>query len=234
MEKDKVLIIGGSGGIGKDIVEILLNEGMFVINVDKKTLNICMENYHEIIVDLSSDNADSIVRQIIYSYKKIYAFICAIGYYGVNTLSNYSRDSYYHTMATNVEIPTFFSVEISKLMQRYNRGKMIFISSAAAYIGSRDIPYSISKAAILGLVRGLGKNLKETNVYIYGIAPGVVESPMSEQMSVNRKAEAVNGTLNKRVCNPLEIAKVIRFLILEDDGYMNGSVIHINDGLYLN
>lgn len=228
------LILGGSGGIGKQIVEILLNEKIFVINVDKNSLNICMENYEEIVAELNEDNIDSVITQITTKYTQINAFICTIGYYGVKTLEEYTKQEFRYTMFTNVEIPTMFSIALSKIMKKNKQGKMIFISSAAAYVGSRDIPYSISKSALLGLVRGLGKNLTETGVYVYGVAPGVVETNMSSRMSKSRKADAVNATFGKRECKAIEVARLVRFLLIEDDGYMNGSVVHINDGLYLN
>lgn len=234
MKKDNIVIVGGSGGIGKNIIKLLIESDYRVINVDRSSLNIKNENYREIITNITTNNVDQIIDQIMKEEHSIYAFISAIGYYGVETLKNYNRDSYTMTMSTNVEIPTLFSVSFAKIMQSQNRGKMIFISSAAAYIGSRDIPYSISKAAILGLVRGLSKNLKGVNVYIYGIAPGIVETDMSNQMSTKRKDDAINGTINNRICSPIEVAKAVRFLLFEDDGYMNGSVLHINNGLYLN
>ena len=234
MKGKKVLILGGSGGIGKQIVDFLLNENMLVINLDKSPLNLCSKNYEEIVLEINHTNIDSVITQITMKHNSIYALICAIGFYGVNTLDNYTKQDFYHTMFTNVEIPTLFSIELSKTMRKNKQGKMIFISSAAAYVGSRDIPYSISKAALLGLVRGLGKNLKETGIYVYGVAPGIVETQMSNLMSQSRKADAVNATFDKRVCRSIEVARLVRFLLIEDDGYMNGSVVHINDGLYLN
>lgn len=234
MKTSKVLIVGGSGGIGREIVKLLLAQDFYIINIDRVSLNVNMPNYNEVVVDLTISNVDNIVEAILSQNKDIYGFISAIGYYGVGNLDTYSRNEYNKTVFINVEIPTLISIKLSQNMKSNKGGKMIFVSSAAAYVGSRDIPYSISKSAILGLLKGLSKNLKNTNVYTYCVAPGIVKTNMSDQMSDNRKQDTIQGTLNNRECNPEEIARIIRFLLVEDDGYMNGSVVHVNNGLYLN
>ena len=236
MMKNNVLIIGGSGGIGKEIINMLIAENMHVINIDCVSLDAFVQsnNYTEVLVTLTSNNSNEIVNRVINEYKEIDAFISTIGYYGIDTLDDFSNKKYIDTLEVNIDIPTQFSIIVSKLMKKQGFGKMIFVSSAAAYVGSRDIPYSISKAAILGLVRGLSKNLAGTNVYTYGVAPGIVETEMSERMNSERKNDAIKGTFNKRMCKPIEIAKLVMFLLLEDSGYMNGAVLHINNGLYLN
>lgn len=234
MKVDKVLIIGGSGGIGQEIIKILLLEEIYIINVDRTPLNINSDKYSQINIELTVDNASSVLCNILEKHGSINGFVSTIGHYEVDNLDNFTNSKYYESLTVNLDIPTIFSVELSKKMREQNFGKMLFISSAAAYIGSRDIPYSISKAAILGLVRGLGKNLKNTNVYVYGLAPGIVETNMSKKMNKERKNDAINGTINNRVCSPLEVAKAVKFLLIDEDGYMNGSVLHMNNGLYLN
>ena len=234
MKVNKVLIIGGSGGIGSEIIRTLISEGVYVINIDRNSLNLKFDNYFEVLANLTTQNVNEILEHTISEHKGINGFISSIGNYNVDTLDGYTHSKYCDSLAVNIDIPTQFSVAISQIMRKQHFGKMIFVSSAAAYVGSRDIPYSISKAAILGLVRGLAKNLSGENVFVYGIAPGIVETNMSSRMNENRKNDAISGTINKRICQPSEIAKAVRFLLIEEDGYMNGSVIHINNGLYFN
>lgn len=234
MNKGNVIIIGGSGGIGSEIVRVLIEASIRVINIDRVPLKLDSKYYTEILVDLESKKADGIFKELLNQHGSVDCFISALGYYGVDTLDDFTYEKYTHTLKVNLEIPTLFSISVCNIMKTQGYGKMIFISSAAAYIGSRDIAYSVSKAGILGLVRGLTKNLKGVDVYTYGVAPGIVETDMSNQMSIERQNDAICRTLNNRKCTPAEIAKIIRFLLQEDDGYMNGTVIHVNNGLYFN
>lgn len=57
---------------------------------------------------------------------------------------------------------------------------------------------------------------------------------MSHEMTPERQYDTINRTLNKRKRTPLEVAKVIDFLLHEDTGYMNGSIVHLNNGIYIN
>lgn len=229
-----VIIIGGSGGIGKALIQSLISESVYVINIDKRKAGIRSFFYSEFIVELTKGNVEKVIQSVLNRFASIDGLVSTIGYYGVNNLFGFSYEEYKKTMTINLEIPTLCAINVINKMISQNRGKLIFVSSAAAYVGSRDIPYSVSKSGLIGLVKGLSKNLSEIDVYVYGIAPGIVETDMSHNMSNERKNDAIYKTLNKRMCNPIEVANLIRFLLLEDKGYMNGSVIHINDGLYMN
>ncbi|MDD3383166.1 MAG: SDR family NAD(P)-dependent oxidoreductase, partial [Bacilli bacterium] len=179
-------------------------------------------------------NIEKTFYEVIKKHNYIDAFISAIGYYGVKKIEEFSTEEYYKTLNINLNIPTFFTIKAIREMQQLGRGKIILLSSAAAYVGSRDIPYSISKSALSGLIRGVCNNLKNANIYVYGIAPGIVETNMSDNMDFSRQKDTIDRTINKRKCQPTEIANLVKFLLEEEKGYMNGSIIHINNGLYFN
>lgn len=232
---NNIVFLGGSGGIGRSIVrEILQQHSYKIINIDRVSLNITDDNYNEIICDLTKVDCNQVIADIFQYIQKIDVFVSCIGYYAVSNIATFSLDEYRKTQLINVEIPCIFSVALAKHMATLSGGKIILISSAAAYVGSRDISYSISKSAVLGLVRGLSKNLKGVPVYVYGIAPGIVETAMSEQMNTLRQNDTITQTLSGRKCSPNEIAKLVTFLLEESTSYMAGSVVHINNGLYFN
>lgn len=228
-----ILVLGGSGGIGKEIIRLLLEHKHRIINVDMKCS--CIQNslLREVVVHLHANNTKSVMNKI-QAEEKIDAFICAIGYYGTKTLFEFDIKDYENALMVNVTVPLLSAIEIANFFTYQNSGKMIFISSAAAYVGSRDVAYSLTKSAINGIVHGLAKNFDNNSIYIYGVAPGIIETEMSQQMSASRQQDTVERTLNKRKGKADNVGKVIRFLIEEDDGYMNGSIIHINNGLYFN
>lgn len=231
---EKAIIIGGSGGIGSEIIKMLKKNNIYVINIDKVPFEQNDSLLKNITCDLTLTDIPALVDTIMKEENEINYFISSIGYYGVKSLQTFSIEEYDKTLKVNLQIPTQFCVELTKNMQKQNGGKLILISSAAAYIGSRDIPYSISKAGMLGLLRAISKNTAGSNIFCYGIAPGIVKTKMSANQSPQRQNDTIERTLNKRMCNPDEIAKTVEFLIVKEEGYMNGSVIHMNNGVYMN
>lgn len=165
-------------------------------------------------------------------YGSIDAFISCIGYYGVETLDTFKLNTFKKTMKVNIDVPTEFIVTLINKEMLNKNAKCIFITSAAAYIGSRDLSYSISKAAVLGLIKGIAKSKEAEDLYVYGIAPGIVETTMSDNMNVNRQSDTIKRTINKRKCTSEEIANLVEFLIIKEKGYMNGTIIHMNNGLF--
>ena len=228
-----VLIIGGSGGIGRTIVEALLNEGAAVLNIDKGEYKNDSPSYSQMTVDLEGADIESLVRSVL-DKQDVDVFINALGTYNVSDIDTFDVGDYKSTMAVNVDVPVRFAVPICRHMFERNSGKIVIIASCGAYSGSRDIPYSMAKSAMVGLVHGLAKNSKGKDVYIYGIAPGIVDTAMAWSMGEERQNDTMNKTLGNRMCRPEEIAKLIRFLVCEEEGFMTGSVIHINGGMYFN
>lgn len=228
------IIVGGSGGIGSEIVKKLLEYEIRIVSIDKVDGKIKNERLETIVYDLTEKNVEKISQLVCEKIINIDYFINAMGYYEARNVDDSSMDYLNKMINTNLVIPTVLIQEVYKSMQQHRRGKIVIISSAAAYVGSRDIAYSVSKAGEIGLVKGLAKSSKNSNVFVYGIAPGIVRTKMSKNMSRDRMEEAIAGTLLHRMCEPREIADLVEYILFKDNGYMSGSIIHMNNGLYLN
>jgi NAD(P)-dependent dehydrogenase (short-subunit alcohol dehydrogenase family) len=111
-------------------------------------------------------------------------------------------------------------------------GRIAMIASGAAHIGSRDIGYAVSKAGLLGLVRSLALALAEREILVNAVTPGVIQSPMSAQMSNERRHQHISSTLLRRVGRPPEVAAAVAFLLDPRNSYMTGASIDVNGGLY--
>lgn len=228
------VVIGGSGGIGNEIIKMLLINKVSIINIDRIKGKIEDSNLNTIICDLKQENVYDIVQKVCGNISNVNYFISTIGYYEARSIENITKQYLMEMLDSNLIFPTIFAQEIYKKMKIQDNGKIVIILSTAAYIGSRDLAYSISKAGELGLVRGLAKGTKGSKVSIYGIAPGIVKTKMSENMSMDRMNDAILGTSMGRMCEPVEVANLVEYVLFKDKGYMSGSVIHINNGLYLN
>lgn len=228
------VVLGGSGGIGQEIISVLLKNQIRVINIDREKSKIEDKLLIDVSCRLNETNMFGEAKKLCREETNIDYFISTIGYYEARGKEGFTPKYFKDMLETNLMIPAVFTNEITRKMELANCGKIILILSAAAYIGSRDLAYSVSKSGEVGIVHGIAKGSKGRNVYIYGIAPGIVETNMSSKMSEARKLDAINGTLQQKICTPEEVADMVEYIVLKDKGYMSGSIIHMNNGLYFN
>jgi 3-oxoacyl-[acyl-carrier protein] reductase len=139
-------------------------------------------------------------------------------------------------MRTNALAPHFLSKLVLPRMRERPRGDIVMISSVATrHHSARGGPYSMSKAALESLAFTLAKEERRNGIRVNVVAPGLVETEMGRRM-----IQANQGIDNLRkldasmpyghVCTPEEVADVVRFLVSEGGGYVNGQRIYVDGG----
>jgi 3-oxoacyl-[acyl-carrier protein] reductase len=132
-------------------------------------------------------------------------------------------------MDANARAPFFVAQVASRLMMRREQGKIInLVDGAGELIWPGYFPYSVSKAALIAVNRGLAKALAPS-IQVNGIAPGPVLFP--EYYSEDQKHLAVERTLLKRAGSARDIVNAVVFLIESD--YITGEVIHVDGGRHI-
>ncbi len=132
-------------------------------------------------------------------------------------------------LALNLKAPFFLSQAASREMLRKQSGKIINIGdSGALHPFPSYLPYSISKAGIMALTRGLAKALAPT-IQVNCVNPGPVLFP--EDFPSSEKKFAIDQTLLKRVGTPQDVAKAVRFLIEND--YITGECLAVDGGRHI-
>ena len=132
-------------------------------------------------------------------------------------------------MDTNAKAPFFVAQHAARLMLRNESGKIINIADVAGeMIWPSHLPYSVSKAALIAVNRGLAKAYAP-HIQVNAIAPGPVLFP--EYYSDEQKNSAVERTLLKRPGSPQDIVNAVVFLIEND--YITGEMIHVDGGRHI-
>jgi len=121
---------------------------------------------------------------------------------------------------------------LRKFMMKQKAGRIIQISSVVGHIGNRGhSPYTMAKAGLDALTRSLAVELGDRNILVNSVAPGFIETDMTAELPEPAKQQILARIPLGRMGTPEEVAEVVAFLATRG-GYIQGSVIHVNGGLY--
>lgn len=121
---------------------------------------------------------------------------------------------------------------IRLFMLRKNNGRIINISSVVGHMGNAgQIPYTMEKAALDAFSKSLARELRGRNILVNSIAPGFIDTDMTEHLPEEVQKQILANIPLGRIGTPDEVAEVVAFLAARGT-YINGTVIHVNGGLY--
>lgn len=121
---------------------------------------------------------------------------------------------------------------LRQFMIRRNQGRIINISSIVGHTGNiGQIPYTMEKAALDAFTKSLAKELAGRNILVNSVAPGFIDTDMTRELLDNMRETIIAQIPQGRMGRPEEVAEVVAFLAASGS-YVNGSVIHVNGGLY--
>jgi 3-oxoacyl-[acyl-carrier protein] reductase len=132
---------------------------------------------------------------------------------------------------TRTSLDGFFNVTRPLVMPLVRRrwGRIITIASLAGLVGNRgQVAYSAAKAGLIGATRSLAKEVAKRNVTVNAVAPGLIDTDMIKQIPVDDLSQLIPM---RRLGQPAEVAKLVRFLASDDAAYITGQVITIDGGL---
>ncbi len=231
----KVLVTGVSRGIGRAIAERFLSEGYNLYG----TFNTSKEKAYELISKYGSDRVVlygsydftdlTQVKSLIEELKnnRYDSIICNAGMFSENDdFYNFDLNEFQKTMNCNFYAPLMISTELKDNISR--GGSIVIMSSNDAFPGAyASMSYSISKSALISLMKCLCVNYGSKNIRVNSVAPGAINTDMNtvEQMELSP-----SYTPMERVGQPEEVAKVVFFLTSDEASFVNGENITIDGG----
>lgn len=242
LKDKKALITGASGGIGKEIARVLVEYDAEVCisgrNVEE--LNELKESLggkcHIVPCDLSNKNE---ISELVSKSEEVLGQIDIL----VNN-AGITKDNIFLRMSEqewedvlNINLNSTFNILklITKGMVKRKYGRIINISSVVgATGGAGQVNYAASKAGLIGLTKSLSQELATRNITVNCIAPGFIETPMTEKLDDNRKDIIISSIPANRIGTPKDLSSAVIFLASQESSYITGQTIHINGGLYMN
>jgi 3-oxoacyl-[acyl-carrier protein] reductase len=121
---------------------------------------------------------------------------------------------------------------LRQFMIRNSTGRIINISSVVGHTGNAgQIPYTMEKAALDAFTKSLAQELKGRNILVNSVAPGFIDTEMTKELPEEIKNKVMDEIILGRIGKPEEVAEVVAFLA-KKGSYINGSIVHVNGGLY--
>lgn len=145
-----------------------------------------------------------------------------------------SEQDWDDVIAVNLKGTFLMSKAALKVMFKKRSGNIVNISSVVGEMGNPgQANYVASKAGIIGLTKTLAKEFGSRHVRVNAVAPGFVQTAMTDALPEDVKNKALEAVPLKRFATTQDIAKAVMFLASEDASYITGHVLAVNGGLYI-
>lgn len=238
-----VLVTGGTRGIGRAIVERFSQAGArvaFTYRSSTEEANTIVEELKENGTDAFSlqgdvgdfDVAQSHVDAVVDRWDSLDVLVNNAGITRDGLLLRLQEEDWDSVLDTNLKGVFNFSKAAYRPMMRQQSGSIVNISSVVGTTGNAgQTNYAASKAGIVGFSKSLAKELGSRNVNVNVVAPGYVQTDMTEDLDEDTHETLLEAVPLERLAEPHEIAESVLFLSAPASDYITGHVLHVNGGL---
>ena len=232
---DKVaMITGATRGIGKQIALTLANEGYNIV-LNYRTEN---DELKQLKNEIESkkvkcfEDCKQMIESAIEEFGKVDVLVNNAGITKDMLLARMKEEDFKQVIDVNL-VGTFnMTKNVISYMMKARNGKIINISSVVGIAGNAgQTNYSASKAGIIGFTKSLAKEVASRNILVNAVAPGFIETNMTDVLKQEVKDEIAKNIPLKRMGTPQDVANVVKFLASEDSSYITGQVISVDGGM---
>jgi 3-oxoacyl-[acyl-carrier protein] reductase len=237
------LVTGGSRGIGKACALGLAKEGAEVLVNYVSHAEAAEQVCHEITqsggrafplkFDVSDPQAiDQSVEAVLKEKKRIGVLVNNAGITRDGLMLRYSVEDWDRVVDTNLRGAFLVSQAVLRPMMKERKGSIVHVSSISGLMGNPgQAAYCAAKAGLIGLTKSMAKELASRNIRVNAVAPGYIETDMTEGLTGDQKEAFLKTIPLGRVGTPDEIAHAVVYLASPVSNYVTGQVIVVDGGL---
>lgn len=239
------LITGATRGIGKQIAITLAKQG-YNIALNYRKENEELENTKKEIEKIgvqilavkgdvaNFEDCENFVKQVIERFGQIDVLVNNAGITKDMLLMRMKKEDFEQVIDTNL-VGTFnVTKNVVPYMMKARSGRIINISSVVGISGNAgQTNYSASKAGIIGFTKSLAKEVASRNIRVNAVAPGFIETNMTDVLKDDIKEEISKNIPLKRMGTADDVANAVKFLVSEESSYITGQVIQVDGGMLM-
>ena len=244
MQNRTALVTGASRGIGRACALALAQAGARIAlaarqrdKLKKVAEEIRALGREACVVELDMASIESIqaaFAAVSKEFGRIQILVNNAGITRDGLAMRMKREDWDLVLQTNLSGAFFAIQQVLPAMIRERWGRIVNISSVVGESGNPgQSNYAASKAGLIGLTKSLAQEVASRNVTVNAVAPGFVETDMTEVLGAEVRDRLLAAIPLKRLGSPEDIAAAVRFLVSEEAGYITGHVLDVNGGMYM-
>ncbi len=241
LESKTALVTGGAAGIGAGICRALIDAGcrVAVADIDPQTgaatVSALGPNAHFYMLDISREQVvNEAVENIARDLGKIDILVNNAGITSDKLILRMTADDWQKVININLTGTFYVTRAVAKHMIKQRYGRIVNIASVIGLIGNAgQANYAASKAGIIGLTKTCAKEFASRNITVNAIAPGFIQTRMTEALPEEVKAAYLKNIPLNRFGTPQDVALLVRFLVSDDASYITGQVIPLDGGMVM-
>lgn len=237
-----VLITGATGGIGKAISLSVKEAGgtPIISGTNQEKLQALATELGGDINYIQANLSNNDELEQLYEKAESYyengvdILICNAGITRDNLALRMKDEEWNEVLQLNLTAIFKLNQMALKKMSRKKYGRIINVASIVGFTGNfGQVNYVAAKAGLVGMTKTLALEAATRNITVNAIAPGFIETPMTEGLSENIKADVMRKIPCNRMGTPADIAHAAIYLASDEAAYVTGTTLHVNGGMYM-
>jgi len=245
LQGEVALVTGASRGIGRAIAQELIRQGAKVIgtatseagaaSISSYLQTISPDCGHGVVLNVNdAAQCNAVVASVQQEFGGLSILINNAGITQDQLAMRMKDDEWDAVIATNLTAVARLSRAVLRGMMKAKHGRIVNITSVVGSTGNPgQMNYAAAKAGVAGMSRALAREIGSRNITVNCVAPGFIDTDMTKVLNEAQAAAIVQQIPLGRLGMPEDIAAAVAFLVSKQAGYITGTTVHVNGGMYM-
>ena len=245
LDQHIALVTGASRGIGRAIALDLAKHGATVVGtattesgaqgISAALAEIGARGKGVVLNVNEAAACDALIDSVVSEYGALHVLVNNAGITRDTLAMRMKDEDWDAVLQTNLSAVFRLSRAVIRPMMKQRQGRIINITSIVGASGNAgQANYAAAKAGVAGMTRALAREIGSRNITVNCVAPGFIETDMTDALDDKQKSALLGNIPLGRLGKPEDIAAAVTFLASPAAGYITGTVLHVNGGMFMN